>query len=411
MAFRIRFTHSLMAGLTGLALISGCCANGQCRKIRLPQCHWPQNWARPSWMPSADGPLMPIPADPSGSPYSPQSPRGLYVPSGPAPESKLGLPVPPPLQPAIEDEPPQPESLPPDADDLDVSFQNRSSRRPTVIAPPPPEESQGYAPRVAERVDLHDRHRQPVVLGIPESEFQPSVSAELPRDSSTLRRSPVEAFPQPQQSGDGVGRGTGHTPPFDDTDSEEVDDEPLPEPLNSSGRRTPLSPPESLPELAEPEEDLAFPGGVHRQASADRTSRSNRVERLNSNVTVQNFHLTQDARSGSDAEVISARSLKRGQKVVVRAELLGLTQVPHKEEVITRVTYHCELRDASNRVLFSTKKASSVETVRSPESSRKLLTWLAIPSELKAGKHMLQVHVLDNLSNRTTLIEMPVTVK
>lgn len=235
MAFRSRFTHSLLAGLTCVGLISGCaCDCG--RRMKLPRLKvWPQNWAAPSWGPATSGPPMPVPADPSGSPHQ-QSPRGPYLPSSPAPESKLGLPVPPPLPFGAEadEEAPRPEVLPPPAEDLDVSFQNRPSRRSSDIPPPPPMED-AELPRIAERTAALDRYHQPVSLEAPEVDYEPDSATEVPPEPLILRRSPSESFPQPNPTDDAPRRGdSGHSKPFDD---EESDEELLPEPVNSSTRR------------------------------------------------------------------------------------------------------------------------------------------------------------------------------
>lgn len=352
---------------------------------------------------------MPVPADPSGSPYQ-QSPRGLYVPSGPAPESKLGLPVPPPLPFGTEDdeEAPRPEALPPNAEDLDVSFQNRPSPRSSVIPPPPPIEDTA-APRIAERTAALDRYRQPVSLEAPEVDYEPDPAAELPPEPAILRRSPSDSFPQPNPTDDTPRRGdTGHSEPFDD---EEADDELLPEPIDSSTRRRSTNLPGPVPVLVDPDEsELTFPG-VNRQTSAVQTARPKQVERLTTGLIVQNFLLTADARSGKDADVISAKSLKRGQKLVVQARIAGLKQVQKNGEPITRVTYFVEIRDAQDKVLSSTAKASSTEANKKNDASRQLSTWLSIPKSLKPGAYSLKVHLRDDLSRQTAVIDMPVRIQ
>lgn len=373
---------------------------------------WPQNWARPTWMPSNEGPPLPIPADPSGSPYQ-QAPRGLYVPSGPAPDSKLGLPLPPPPLPfgTESEEGPQPESLPPNADDLDVSFQNQPGRRPAVVPAPPVAQRHDEVPRVATRTDAFDRFRQPVRLETPEVDYEPDAATELPPEPAILRRSPNDSFPKPRATGDDLRRDTGHSAPFDDVEDEETDEESLAEPIESSRHRRQSQLPGPVPVLADPDEsDLTFPG-VNRQTSAEQSSRSHRVERLNAELAVRSFLLTRDARSGRNADVISAKSLKRGQKLVVQARLEGLKQIEKKGEPITRVTYHVEIRDAKSKVVSSTPKASSSEANKASDSSRLLLTWLTIPETLKPGAYALQVHVRDDLSKQTTVIDMPVKVQ
>lgn len=424
MAFRNRFHHSLMAVLACLAMISGCCTSGQCRKVRMPRVQlWPQGWARPTWMPASDATPLPVPADPSGSPYVPQSPRGLYVPSGPAPESKLGLPVPPPLPPRGRDAAPAPESLqdtdrqplPPDAEDLDVSFQGRRGR-PAVIAPQPPGEVEPSVPRMAELPRSFERERQPVSLEAPEPEFEPDLATEIPPQPSILRRSPVDAFPQPQRTANDFSRGGGHTPPFDDIEIEESepDEEPLPELIDPSSHERGLILPKPVPDLGDADDIDAINPGVHRQTSAERSTRvtkSRDAERARLRLSVPSFRLTRDMRSGADAEVVSAQALQRGQNLVVQTELNGLKAVQRSGELVTRVSFHLEIRDARKQVLFATEKESSTETTHSTTESRQLTKWLAIPTALKPGDYVLQAHLKDVFSRQVTVVEMPVTIR
>ena len=284
MLFRRKFYHSLIAGLACAALLSGCARGHGSRAPRARMNVWPEAWPQPFWNRSDSQPdYQPVPADPSGSPYPPNSPRGLYVPSGPAPGSKLGLPVPPPLPPSEGDEvipAPEPASeplpqavpvpLPPDAEDEEVSLDARPARRPEeVVPPPPPEPLAMETPRVAERIEQFDRRRQLVDLQTPEA-----VQDDVPFIRNA-ERSPVDSFPQPRLESEDLERSPGHTPAMEDDEEDasasEVD--------RSGHRRSAL--PGPLPVLRDPEEsNLAFPG-VNKQMSAVGRTRRAAIMALN----------------------------------------------------------------------------------------------------------------------------------
>lgn len=408
MLFRKKYYHSLIAGLACAALLTGCAAGRGGRAPRARMNVWPEAWPQPFWNRTGAQPdYQPVPADPSGSPYSPNSPRGLYVPSGPAPESKLGLPVPPPLPPGGSDVGPVPEAeealplpIPPAADEMDVSLDSRSNSRPPVVAPPPPPEPLATdLPRVAERTDTFDRRRQFVDLQTPEavSDDQPS--------ARSMERSPVEAFPQPRLPNEDLDRGPGHTPPLED------DDEPSSNGVDPSAHRSSTKLPGPLPRLRDIDESgLAFPG-VNKQMSAVGRARSAKVEAAVSRLSVREFQLTRDVRSGSEASIISAQDLRRGQHLVVQTELDGLEKIERNGESITRITSHIELRDAQNKVAYHTDKQSAAEVNQVSRDSRHLSQWLTIPARLRAGNYLLQLYVLDDTAKQTVTVEMPVTIR
>ncbi|MDB5338383.1 MAG: hypothetical protein JWN70_4002 [Planctomycetaceae bacterium] len=407
MLFRRKYYHSLIAGLACAALLTGCAAGRGGRAPRARMNVWPEAWPQPFWNRTEAQPdYQPIPADPSGSPYSPNSPRGLYVPSGPAPESKLGLPVPPPLPPGRANESPAPEEeavplpIPPAAEEMDVSLESRSSTRPPVVAPPPPPEPLATPlPRVAERTDEFDRRRQFVDLQTPEvvSDDQPS--------TRSMERSPVEAFPRPRLSNENLDRGPGHTPAIED------DDESLPNGVDRSAHRPSTKLPGPLPRLRDPEEsDLGFPG-VNKQMSGVGRTRSPKVDAAVSRLSVREFQLTRDARSGDEASVISAQDLRRGQHLVVQTELDGLEKIERNGDSITRTTSHIELRDAQNKVAYHTDKQSAAEVNQVSRDSRHLSQWLSIPARLKAGNYTLLLYVHDDVAKQTVTVEMPVTIR
>lgn len=410
MALRNRITRSVFAGLACLGLLTGC-AGGHQRKVRVPwPPQWPEHWARPSFKHQSEGPPLPVPADPSGSPYGPQSPRGLYVPSGPAPESKLGLPVPPPLPPGGDEPAPAPGRLPPAPDDMDVSFQNDPQHRPEIVPPPPPNGASRDVPRIAERVDTYDRYRQPVRLAAPEIDPTAENTPEFPSSSSIFRRSPVKAFPQMSELNQDLDRKSGHTPPFDDDEADDSESVELPDGVDSTRMNPAREEKESLPVLRDPDEaELTFPG-VHKQTSADKTGKPARVERLATKLSIEKFHLTRDARPDAETEVIQSNSLKSGQNLVVRTQLNGLKKVQRGGQLVTRVTFHFEVRDAKNHMLFATPKATSTEPMHAEDATRTLAKWLAIPSALKPGKYILQMHLQDGFSRQTGVVEMPIEV-
>ncbi len=413
MLFRMKFYHPLVVGLACAVLLSGC-AGGQGRRASRSRMNvWPEAWPQPFWnrsQPEAE--YQPVPADPSGSPYAPNSPRGLYVPARPAPGSKLGLPVPPPLPPGEEDAGPTPapvpESealpvpIPPAADETeaDVSLDARPERRPPVIAPPPPAEPfPNDLPRVAERDDVFDRRRQLVDLQTPEAESddQPAIG--------NLERSPVEAFPQPRQANEGLERGPGHTPPL------EEDDEPMPARVDPSAHRKSTALPGPLPRLRDPDDsDLGFPG-VNKQMSGVSRTRSPKVDAAVSRLSVRGFQLTRDARSGDEASIISAQDLRRGQHLVVQTELDGLEKIGRNGDSITRITSYVELRDVQNQVAYHTGKQSAAEVNQVSKDSRHLTQWLTIPARLKAGNYTLKLHVQDDVARQTVVVDMPVTIR
>ena len=436
-----KFCRTVAAAMTCAALLTGCTA-GQGHKIRLPKLNcWPQSWGRPStlfskpyqpaqpeyqpeYQQQAEPEYLPVPADPSGSPYSPNSPRGLYIPS-PAPGSKLGLPVPPPLPPGeVEASPapeglgvPEPESealpgpIPPAAEDRDVSYDVRRPQRPTVAPPPPREpEDAAHAPRLAERTDRLDRRRQPVDLELPELESEPALPQEVFPDEPGPGRSPVEAFPKPRTNNENLERGPRHTPALEDTD------EALPMRVDPSAHRPTAQrqgqlPGPLLPVLRDPPEtDLAFPGG-HRQMSGEQGGRFVKVDQAVSRLGVQRFCLTRDARSGDDAEVLSAKNLRRGQELVVQTDIVGLEKIQRSGELASRITCHAEICDTLGRVLHRTDKQHSTEVSQSAESARHVTLRMTIPSRLKAGEYVLQLHVQDNIARQVTVVEMPVAVR
>lgn len=419
MLFRTRFYRALAAGLACAALLTGCAA-GQGRRAHRPRVNlWPDAWPRPFLDRSQPQPeYQPIPADPSGSPYQPSSPRNLYVPSGPAPDSKLGLPVPPPLPPGGGDAGPVPDDqsevlpqpIPPAAEDMDVSLDVRSTRRPGVIAPPPPPEPlpQDF-PRVAERTNDYDRRRQPVDLQVPEADFESELDAEFPLDNvpptPNLGRSPVEAFPQPRQTNGGLQRGPSHTPPIEDGD------EPLPSGVDPSSHRPQSGVPGPLPILRDPDEGgLTFPG-VNQQMSGVGRAGVAKVDAAVSRISVRGFRLTRDARSDGDAAVVDARSLRRGQHLVVQTELDGLEKIQRNGDSITRITCHIEIRNVQNKVCFRGDKQSSSEVNPARPDSRHLNQWVTIPARLNPGTYTLQLHVQDDIARQTTVVEMPVEVQ
>ncbi len=412
MLFRTKYCHSLIAGLASAALLTGCAAGHGGRAPRARINVWPEAWPQPFWNRNEAQPeYQPVPADPSGSPYAPNSPRGLYVPSGPAPESKLGLPVPPPLPPgsndagpapgpAVDEEEALPVPIPPAADELDDSLDSKSASRPPVIAPPPPPEPlAAEVPRVAERTDTFDRRRQLVDLQTPEavSDDQPS--------TRSMERSPVEAFPQPRQSDEDLERGPGHTPPIED------DDESLPTSVAPSAHRPSTKLPGPLPQLRDPEEsDLAFPG-VNKQMSGIGRTRVSNVDAAVSRLSVREFELTRDVRSGNGASVINAQDLRRGQHLVVQTDLYGLEKIERNGDTITRITSHIEVRDAQNKIAYHTDKLTSAEVNQVVRESRHLSQWLSIPDRLRAGNYMLQLYVKDETAKQTVTVEMPVTIR
>lgn len=410
MLIRRKIYHSLIAGLSCAALLTGCAAGHGGRAPRARINVWPEAWPQPFWnRPQAQPDYQPVPADPSGSPYSPNSPRGLYVPTRPAPESKLGLPVPPPLPPGGNEESPVPGAeaeealplpIPPAADELDVSEDSKSASRPPVVAPPPPPEPlTGDLPRVAERTDTFDRRRQLVDLQTPEavSDDQPSTHG--------MERSPVEAFPQPRLSDEDLDRGPGHTPPIED------DDESLPTGVDPSAHRPSTALPGPLPRLRDPEEsDLGFPG-VNKQMSGVGRTRSPKVDAAVSRLSVREFQLTRDVRSGNGASIINAQDLRRGQHLVVQTDLYGLEKIERNGDTITRITSHIELRDAQNKVAYHTDKLTSSEVNHVARESRHLSQWLSIPGRLRAGNYMLQLYVKDDTAKQTVTVEMPVTIR
>lgn len=409
MLFRTKFYHPLIAGLVCATLLSGCAAGQGRRASRNRVNVWPEAWPQPFWNrsePQSD--YQPVPADPSGSPYLPNSPRGLYVPSRPAPGSKLGLPVPPPLPPGSDESGPTPapasdiEALPiqPDTDEADVSLDDRPARRPSVIAPPPPAEPLAVdLPRVAERTDVDDRRRQLVDLQTPEAE-----SDELPATRNP-GRSPVETFPQPRETNPDLERGPGHTPLLED------DDESLSEGVDRSAHRRSSGLPGPLPLLRDPDDSgLGFPG-VNKQMSGISRPRGTKVDTAVSRLTVHGFQLTRDARSADEASVISAQDLRRGQHIVVQTNLEGLEKIGRNGESITRITSYVELRDVQNQMAYRTDKQSAAEVNPVPQDSRHLTQWLTIPARLKAGNYSLLLHVRDDVARQTVVVEMPVTIR
>jgi hypothetical protein len=406
MLLRSKFCHSVITGLAFAALLSGCAA-GQNRRAQRTRI-WPEAWPQPFWNRTEAQPeYQPVPADPSGSPYQPNSPRGLYVPSGPAPESKLGLPVPPPLPPGGDEPRPAPEPeterlpvpIPPDGDEIDVSLDARSGRRPAVIAPPPPPELNEIPPRMAERTENFDRRRQLVDLQTPEADLDDQPV------NRNLERSPVDTFPQPRPATDGLERGPGHTPALDG------DEEQLPTGVDPSAHRPATGLPGPLPRLREPEEsDLSFPG-VNKQMSGVGRTRSPKLDVAAAHLSVRGFQLTRDVRSGSEASIISAQDLRRGQHLVVQTELDGLEKIERNGDSITRITSHVELRDAQNKVVYHTDKQSAAEVNQASRVSRHLNQWLTIPSRLKAGNYSLQLIVQDEVARQTVTVEMAVTIR
>lgn len=415
MPIEIKFYHTLAAGLTCAALLSGCAGAHQRRAARLPA--WPQNWPRPFMNRAEPQPeYQPVPADPSGSPYAPNSPRGLYVPSGPAPDSKLGLPVPPPLPPG-DDGPapvpeaqgePQPEALPlpipPSADDMDVSYNGQRGRPPVVAPAPPPEPLPAYTPRVAELTEPFDRRRQPVSLQTPEADLDPEPVTEAEPLAPQAERTPVEAFPQPRLSTEDISRGPGHTPPLED-------EEELPQSVDPSAHQRPSALPGPLPRLREPDDaELAFPGG-HKQMSGVRGGRSSKVETATPRLVVNNFRLTRDARPDSSEKIVTAESIRRGQSVVVQTEVRGLGTIQRNGEAITRVTCHVEIRDSIHRVLYRSDRQTAAEVHSNQKPTRQLQHWLNIPARIQTGNLTLQFHIQDDVTRQSTLVEMPITVR
>lgn len=443
MPIGIKFRRTLTAALASAALLTGCTA-GHGHKIRLPRVNlWPQCWGQAPTMfskpnpqvqpeyqqgydPNAEPEYMPIPADPSGSPYPPNSPRGLYIPVTPAPGSKLGLPVPPPLPPGAVEESPTPEGVrvpepeaeslplpvPPAAEDMDVSYDERLPKR-TVVAPPPPREpndaADAYAPRLAERTDPYDRNRQPVDLELPELESEAALTQEVFPDDPGLDRSPVEPFPKPRMSNDSLERGPGHTPALDQTD------EALPMGIDPSSHRPAAQrqglPGPTLPILRDPSDsDLAFPGG-HRQMSGESIGGFVKLDRAISRLTVTQFRLTRSVRTGIDAAVISAKNVRRGVELAVQSDIEGLEKIQRNGELVSRITCHVEICDASNSVVYRTDKQSSAEVTRSSDSVRHVTHRLTLPARLKATDYVLQLHVRDDIARQVTVVEMPVTVR
>lgn len=409
MAFRNKLARSVIAGLTCMGLLSGCASDHR-RKVKIPwPPQWPQQWAHPTWKPQQGGKPLAMPADPSGSPYGPSSPRELYVPSGPAPESTLGLPVPPPLPPSSTDASPSPERLPPAADDLDISFRNEAKRRPENVPPPPANPEDFDVPRVAERDLSYERYRQPVRLDAPEVDRTTDGNSGLPARSQ-LRRTPVEDLPS-LNSESGLDRRSGHTPPFESEDTDDSASEEFPDDVERSDLQPTTNDKESLPLLRDPDEtELNFPG-VHKQTSANKDGKSPRVERAAAKLSVDSFRLTRDSRSDGETEIIQSKSLKRGQNLVVRTEVGGLKQIQRGGQTLTKVTFHFEIRDSKERVLFATAKATSAEPMHGDEQTRPLMRWLAIPSSLKPGKYVLQLHLQDVYSRQAAVVEMPVEIK
>lgn len=273
--------------------------------------------------------------------------------------------------------------------------------------------------RIAELPRSFERERQPVSLDAPEAEFEPDVATEVPPQPSILRRSPVDAFPQPRQSVNDVRRGGrgGDTPLLDDIEIEDEpatdsDEEPLPELIDPSSHERGIKLPRPVPDLGD--SNITTIPGVHRQTSAELLSgsaKSKDVIRLVSRLTVPSFRLTRDMRFGADAEVISAQGLQRGQNLVVQTELQGLKSVQRSGDLVTRVTFHLELRDERKHVLFATDKETSTEKSHSATETRQMTRWLAIPTALKPGDYVLQAHLKDVFSRQTAVVEMPVTIR
>lgn len=412
MLFRRTMYGSLIAGLACAALLSGC-ANGHGRRAPRARLNvWPEAWPQPFWNRTESQPgYQPVPADPSGSPYPPNSPRGLYVPSGPAPGSKLGLPVPPPLPPSGEEETPAPAPaeeplpqavpvpIPPDAADEDVSLDsNPTLRREEVVPPPPPEPLAIPTPQVAERTEIFDRRRQLVDLQTPEM-----IQDDAPFTRSA-ERSPVDAFPQPRLENDSFDRSPRLSP-----DIEDDEDSPSSEVDRSSHR--PSSLPGPLPVLRDPDEpELAFPG-VNKQMSAVGRPRSPKVDEAASRLTVRGFQLTRDVRAGNEASVISSQDVRRGQHLVVQTDLIGLERIGRNSDSITKITSHVELRDSQNEVVYRSDKQSAAEVTQVPRKVRHVVQWVTIPTRLKAGNYALQFHVRDDVAQQTTVVDMAVTIR
>lgn len=204
---------------------------------------------------------------------------------------------------------------------------------------------------------------------------------------------------------------SGHTPPFDNPDADDSASEEFPDDVERSDLQPTTSDKESLPLLRDPDEtELNFPG-VHKQTSANKDGKTLRVERAASKLTVDSFRLTRDSRPDDETELIQSKSLKRGQNLVVRTEVGGLKQIHRGGQTLTKVNFHFEIRDSKQRILFATAKATSAEPVHGDEQTRPLMRWLAIPSSLKPGKYVLQLHLQDTYSRQGAVVEMPIEIK